>query len=168
MINPLFNPLFPSLPVTVWALDQPNEGMALLDTGFEGDVIIPAHLGTGSSGPGQDLILADESVIEAPIRGGFVQIGDLESVPAEVIYMGNEFIIGMGILHRHEVILDHGQRVIVNPGRRGRSGPFHSPTLLAFDIPRRRWYVDSRPGSGRAMSASADAAINATGYDRER
>ena len=29
--------------------------------------------------------------------------------------MGNDFIIGMGILSRYEVILDHGQRVIVNP-----------------------------------------------------
>ena len=115
MINPLINPLFPSLPVTVWVLGEPYGGVALLDTGFEGDVIIPAHLGTGLSGPGQDLVLADESVIEVPIRGGFVQLGGLESVPAEVIYMGTEFIIGMGILSRYEVILDHGQRVIVNP-----------------------------------------------------
>ena len=59
MINPLINPLFPSLPVTVWALGGPYEGVALLDTGFEGDIIIPAHLGTGLSGPGQDLVLAD-------------------------------------------------------------------------------------------------------------
>ena len=44
-----------------------------------------------------------------------MQLGGLESVPAEVIYMGTEFIIGMGILSRYEVILDHGQRVIVNP-----------------------------------------------------
>ena len=29
--------------------------------------------------------------------------------------MGNDFIIGMGVLRRYEVILDHGQRVIVNP-----------------------------------------------------
>lgn len=115
MINLLINPLFPSLPVTVWALGGPFEGMALLDTGFEGDIIIPAHLGTGLSGSGQDLVLADGSMIEAPIRGGFVQFGNLESVPAEVIYMGKDFIIGMGVLRRYEVILDHGQRVIVNP-----------------------------------------------------
>lgn len=54
-------------------------------------------------------------MIEAPIRGGFAQFGNLESVPAEVIYMGNDFIIGMGVLRRYEVILGHGQRVIVNP-----------------------------------------------------
>lgn len=54
-------------------------------------------------------------MIEAPIRGGFAQFGNLESVPAEVIYMGNDFIVGMGVLRRYGVILGHGQRVIVNP-----------------------------------------------------
>ena len=39
----------------------------------------------------------------------------LPFLPTEAIYMGNDFIIGMGVLRRYEVILDHGQRVIVNP-----------------------------------------------------
>ena len=111
----MISPPFPSLPVVVRVMGEPHEGIALLDTGFEGDVIIPAHLSVGFGALTQDLVLADGSQADAPVRGGYVQLGDFEPVPADVIFLGHEFVIGMGILRRYEVILDHGRRVIVNP-----------------------------------------------------
>lgn len=42
-------------------------------------------------------------------------MADMEPTVAEVAALGTEFIVGIRILSRYEVILDHGQRVIVNP-----------------------------------------------------
>ena len=111
----MINPPFPALPVKVRVLGETHEGIALLDTGFEGDVIIPAYLSAGFPGRIQDLVLADGSPADAPVMGGYAQLADLEYVPADVMFLGGEFIIGIGILSRYEVILDHGRRVIVNP-----------------------------------------------------
>ncbi len=44
-----------------------------------------------------------------------IQLSDFAPVQAELIALGEDFIVGTGILSRYEVILDHGQRVIVNP-----------------------------------------------------
>ena len=52
---------------------------------------------------------------EALIFNGAVQLSDFAPVQAELIALGDDFIIGTGILRRYEVILDHGRRVIVNP-----------------------------------------------------
>ena len=109
------NPPFPSLPLTVRVRGETYAGPALLDTGFEGDIIVPADLVGGFPGRTQDLVLADGSATEAPFLSGFAQFADFDNVPANVLFFGNEFVIGMGILSRYEVILDHGRRVIVNP-----------------------------------------------------
>ena len=111
----MISPPFPSLPVRVRVRGETHGGIALLDTGFEGDIIIPARLSVGFPGRTQDLILADGSPTDAPVLGGYVRLADLEYVPADIMFLGAEFIIGAGILRRYEVILDHGQRVIVNP-----------------------------------------------------
>lgn len=52
---------------------------------------------------------------EVLIFNGSVQLSDFAPIQAELIALGDDFIIGTGILRRYEVILDHGQRVIVNP-----------------------------------------------------
>lgn len=107
---------FPYLLVTVRLRDQGYTEEALLDTGFEGDVAIPGHLLEGMEPDRRRrYILADGRIGIASIFYGDVQLGDLEPVPVEVTSLGDEFIIGTGILSRYEVILDHGQRVIVNP-----------------------------------------------------
>ena len=58
------------------------------------------------------------------IFNGSVQLSDFAPVRAELIALGDDFIIGTGILRRYGVILDHGQRVIVNPERRDHSARF--------------------------------------------
>ena len=111
----MINPSFPSLLVSVRVMGQTYGGIALLGTGFEGGVIIPADLSSGFAGRVQDLVLADGSPADAPILGGYVQLPGFEFVPADIMFLASEFVIGMGTLRRYEVILDHGRRIIVNP-----------------------------------------------------
>ena len=105
---------FPFLRIKVMLGDRDYEEDALLDTGFNGDVAVPYHVELDPSGRTTELILGDGSLIRARSQLGQVQLGDLEPVPAEIIAMGSNFVIGTGILRHYEVILDHGQRVIVN------------------------------------------------------
>ena len=106
---------FPYLRIKVTLGDRDYEENALLDTGFNGDVAVPYYVELDSSGRTTDLILADGSHIRARSQQGQVQLGDLEPVDAEIVAIGSSYVIGTGILRRYEVILDHGQRVIVNP-----------------------------------------------------
>lgn len=87
-----------------------------MDTGFDGDVIIPSRLSEGFQ-PARRMPyrLIDGTMGEALIFNGSVQLNDFAPVQAELIALGEDFIVGTGILRRYEVILDHGQRVIVNP-----------------------------------------------------
>ena len=102
---------FPFLRVKVILADRDYEEEALLDTGFGGDVAIPAHYELGSSETTAVFTLADGSIVRVRSQRGQVQIGNLEPVPAEIVSIGSS----MGVLSRYEVILDHGRRVIVNP-----------------------------------------------------
>lgn len=61
------------------------------------------------------LILATGREEYVFVFNGVIQLGDLEPVPARIHATGNHYVIGIGILRRYEVILDHGQRVVVNP-----------------------------------------------------
>ena len=87
-----------------------------MDTGFDGDLIVPASLPEGIQ-PVREMPyrLIDGTQGSVFIFNGSVQISDFAPIPAEIIADGDDFIIGTGILRRYEVILDHGQRVTVNP-----------------------------------------------------
>ena len=111
----MINSSFPSMPISVRVMGVTHGGIALLDTGFEGDVIIPADLSPRFAGQVQDLVLADGSPADALIVSGYVQLPGFEFIPADVMFLAHEYVIGMGILRRYEVVLDHGQRVIINP-----------------------------------------------------
>ena len=89
---------------------------ALLDTGFNWDFAIPVSRSIGLQPVRREWItLANGREEPAFVFEGSIQLGDLEPVPAEIIAIGENFVIGTGILRRYEVILDHGRRVIVNP-----------------------------------------------------
>ncbi len=60
-------------------------------------------------------VFPDGTVVESDTFRGIVRLGDLEPVTAEITALGTEFIVGIRILSRYEVILDHGRRVIVSP-----------------------------------------------------
>lgn len=107
---------FPYLSATVKVSGLSLEESAMLDSGFNWDFAIPVSRSIGLQPIKQEWIrLANGREEPAFVFEGSVKLGNFEFVPAEIIAIGNDFVIGTGILRRYEVILDHGQRVIVNP-----------------------------------------------------
>ena len=110
---------YPFLSIRFEVRGQRGEGLALLDTGFDGDLVIPnfwlaRRLGFADGRSSWEL--ADDSVIDAPVYLGVLEIVGLASIPDMAItILGNEYILGRGILDLFEVTFDHGQRVIVRP-----------------------------------------------------
>ncbi len=88
----------------------------MIDTGFDGDISIPVSESIGVPPVGRErLILATGREEYAFVFEGSVRLGNFDPLPARILAAGNQYVIGIGILRRYEVILDHGQRVIINP-----------------------------------------------------
>jgi len=108
---------FPYLPVRVEVRGHTIESEALLDTGFDGYVAIPSDLVPPGARP-NDLsrwALADGSTVLVPSYLGTVTLGAHGPFPAVVIAIGDELLVGAGAAKHVTIILDHGQRVIVEP-----------------------------------------------------
>ena len=92
------------------------ETEALLDTGFDGSVVIPSGFLEGRAPDWfQRWRLADGSEAVAPTYLGTVQVGDFQPSTALIIALGEEFIVGLEVIRLFTVILDHGQEVSVKP-----------------------------------------------------
>jgi len=105
---------FPYLPLRLEVRNRTHEVEALIDTGFDGHVTVPpALLANGHPDDYHRWTLADGSHVYAPYYLGTVQIGGLGSVEAVITALGDEPLVGRGITDRYEIILDHGQRVVV-------------------------------------------------------
>ena len=56
--------------------------------------------------------LGDGSLIEAKEYFGAIEIPGLgTSLPARITSLGDEFLIGRGVIDRFRVIFNHGQRI---------------------------------------------------------
>ena len=107
---------FPFVPVRIELGGRVFEENAILDTGFDGEIVIPQSRAEGlQPEDSAQFVFPDGTVVEPDIFRGVVQLADMEPIIAEIVALGTEFIVGIRILRRYEVILDHGQRVIVNP-----------------------------------------------------
>ena len=108
---------FPYLPIKITLQQHSQHVEALLDTGFDGDVIVPSTFITGNRPPDELVpwILADGSRGQAPAYIGTIEIGVFGPFQALVMVLGDEMLIGRGIIDRFAITLDHGQRVIVEP-----------------------------------------------------
>ena len=108
---------YPYLPIRFGVQDHSDEDSALIDTGFTGHLAIPASWEARLGRPDgySRWTLADGSFSHAPVYSGTVEIVGLSSAAATIIVMGDEYILGLRILDRFEITLDHGQRVIVRP-----------------------------------------------------
>jgi len=108
---------FPYVPLHLEMGHRDADVEALLDTGFHGDVALPAGLTTDGE-PADGYLpwtLADGSEVSAPAYDARVQIGELPPLPAVVIVLGDEPLVGRGVSDRFRIILEHGQRLIVEP-----------------------------------------------------
>ena len=111
--------VYPFLQVRVEIRGWQDEVLALLDTGFDGDLSIPSsvlNLILGSPDTSDNWQLADDSVVEAPVYLGTVEIIGLTPIDeASITVLGEEYLLGRGILDMFEVTFDHGERVIAKP-----------------------------------------------------
>ena len=109
---------YPFLPIRVEIHGHRQEGLALLDTGFTGELVVSANSLSRTIGMPEehtDWELADGSVVDAPVYLGSLEIVGLPpSLWVAVIPLGSEYVLGRGVLDRFEVIFDRGERVIVN------------------------------------------------------
>ena len=106
---------FPYLPLSIHIRGRRITVEALIDTGFDGDVVVPRDLLADDLLPDSDTRwwLPDGSAISAPSYDGVAQIGQLDGVDVTVVSLGDEALVGRGVIDRYRLILDHGVRVIV-------------------------------------------------------
>lgn len=106
---------FPFIPIEITVRHRVEKIEALVDTGFEGDVVVPKGMLTNGDPPDTLLPwqLADGKVVLAPVYAGKIKLGKLSSFTVSVVTLGNEVMIGRGITDRFKVIFDHGRKIIV-------------------------------------------------------
>ncbi len=93
------------------------EGEGLLDTGFDGGILLPYEYlpDTGHSEWSDSWTLADGSKVIADSYPGVAELDGFEPVDIFVTKLGNDVPIGVEVIRHFSVILDHGRRVIVEP-----------------------------------------------------
>lgn len=107
---------YPYLEVQVMVRDYKTQVRAYLDTGFDGYLIVPLSLATnlGMEDCVTQWELGDGSLIEAKEYFGAIEIPGLRtSLPARITSLGDEFLIGRGIIDQLRVTFDHGQKIEV-------------------------------------------------------
>ena len=112
----LVSPRFPYIPLRLEIGGVVVTIEALLDTGFDGDILAPSDVLQSVAPEGEyPWTLADRSTVFAPYAFGVVQLPGVGSYDAMVTFLGDEYLVGLGIVRQLLIALDHGQRVIVEP-----------------------------------------------------
>ncbi len=108
---------FPYLPIRVSVDGTIYKGDALLDTGFSGGIMLPSrYLPDDALLSGYiDWVLADHSTVRAPYYRCTVEIDGFRPLRSVVTTMGDEVLVGVRVISRFYVLLDHGERVVVSP-----------------------------------------------------
>jgi clan AA aspartic protease len=90
---------------------------ALVDTGFDGGVVIPKDLLDPSLTPVRYLpwSLADDSQVLLPAFLGDVQIGNLPPVRTIVMPLGDEPLLGRNVTNHYRMIFDRGNQLVIEP-----------------------------------------------------
>lgn len=108
---------FPYLPIRLLVAGRSIETDALLDTGFDGAVVIPDDFLGADASPDvyAPWMLADGSAVLAPVYIGMLRIGDFEPVRVLTTALGREMLLGRAVSDRFRITLEHGRRLIVEP-----------------------------------------------------
>jgi len=111
----LVSQAFPYLPITLTVQGQTATLLALLDTGFDGDIVVPRGFFPPNVTPDHTTrwALADGSRVLAPSFVGTAQIGQFSPFKVTAIALGTEALIGLAAIGSVTIILDHGQRLII-------------------------------------------------------
>lgn len=113
--NQVISDRFPYVLIRLVVAGRTVEAEALLDTGFDGAVVIPATALGPETRPATHVpwTLADGTVVVAPVYVGVVRIGHLEPLRVVVTSLGSETLIGRSVSDRFHVTLDHGRRLVI-------------------------------------------------------
>lgn len=106
---------FPYIPIQVEFRHRKEKVEALLDTGFDGYVILPESI-VSNGEPADEYLLwrmADGSIISAPAYKGVIRIGNIVMDRIVVTILGSKPIVGRSVIANFKITLDHGKRVIV-------------------------------------------------------
>ncbi len=110
---------YPFLSVRIRIGDWQHETFALMDTGFEGSLVVPfsvLDLGLRSPDSSSNWMLADGSIVETPVYIGIGEIVGLVPIFDVVIsVLGTDYILERRVIDRYSVTLDHGENIVVQP-----------------------------------------------------
>ena len=112
----LISKKFPYIPIKIEFRHRKEKIEVLLDTGFDGDVIMPEGL-VSNGEPADEYLswrMADGSLISAPAYRGSLEIGNIRLGRVLVTVLGNKAIIGRHAILNFKITLDHGKLVIVD------------------------------------------------------
>jgi predicted aspartyl protease len=127
MSNRLISTRYPFLPLTIHVRVSHRKNIdlntqALIDTGFSGDIVVPATEELKQSPPDAyaSWTMADGSEVLAPIFLGSIRFPELDDDVAEMVgvtitVLGNLALIGRSVLRHFALTLDHGKEVILEP-----------------------------------------------------
>jgi predicted aspartyl protease len=107
---------YPSVAIRFSIDGVTREVSALIDTGFDGHLAVPAALSSAFPVPAfrQRVRTASGQVVAAPAFDGTVELTDVPGAfPVLVIALGDEFLLGLSSVNYFRVTLDHGQQVII-------------------------------------------------------
>ncbi len=117
MAESLTSTKFPYLPVQVIIRGQERTGMVLVDTGFDGGLIIPdewRRIVEGLPDGSMKGRVADQRVTRAPFYLGHLGIPNFVQVPnIECTVLGKQYILGRDFIRLFKITLDHGERLIL-------------------------------------------------------
>lgn len=105
----------PFIPVAVTISGVTREFEAMLDTGFDEDVIVPRQFSTlvGPPNVTDEFEMADGSIVRCPIYLGSVRIETLGNFPVSIAALADECLLGLRLASRIVITLDRGQRIVV-------------------------------------------------------
>jgi predicted aspartyl protease len=127
MSTKLTNSKYPFLPLTIHVRVSNRKHIdlntqALIDTGFSGDIVVPATGELKQYPPDAyaTWTMADGSEVMAPIFLGSIRFPQLDEDVAEMVgvtvtVLGDQALIGQSVLRRFTLTLDHGKQVILEP-----------------------------------------------------
>jgi predicted aspartyl protease len=109
---------YPSLKVRYDIQGITGETFALVDTRFDGHFVVPDSLIGGLPQPSHldRARMANGDIVVVAVFNGTVELVDEPwPIPALILALGNEYLIGIRTLIHFRVVVDHGQRVLVEP-----------------------------------------------------
>ena len=107
---------FPYVRVRISIRDWQIDALALLDTGYSGDVMIPADALPHDFGDADRILryrVADDRITTAKTFYGEVTLpGMAPMMDVAIGAMGSRFLIGQGVIEPYIVTLVRGERVV--------------------------------------------------------